>query len=206
MQDCPEVIFLLFLPTRWKIKDEIQLYFCFSQKRWQGSFFCLFFYLQWNIIWLQLLIPSSYFGKSLRQSVSCPCLYPGVHHRVLQDGGHSPALEHWGLVCCLSPHSDVSYALILLSLSGETYSQSIMCLLQKYYFFYWRNEEALRKTWAWMVWVPFSLDYEYTSENTDQGKCCTSQKTFSSFHYFLSCADLIFLSIPMWWKSSRIYK
>ena len=37
VQYCPEVIFLLFLPTRWKIKVEIQLYFCSSQKRWQCS-------------------------------------------------------------------------------------------------------------------------------------------------------------------------
>lgn len=27
MQDAPEVIFLLFLPTRWKIRGKIQLYF-----------------------------------------------------------------------------------------------------------------------------------------------------------------------------------
>ena len=76
VQYCPEVIFLLFLSTRWKIKVEIQLYFCFSQKRWQCSLSLHVFRQAVKYYFVYSCWHLSTTLASVLCSVCCPCLCP----------------------------------------------------------------------------------------------------------------------------------
>lgn len=144
MQYCPEVIFLLFLPTRWKIEVEIQLYFCFSQKRWQCSFSCLFFNKQWNIIFDY----NSFVLSWQKFYIGSPALvWPQMPMLGSWRMGGDFLPRAWFFY--LSSFPDMPFHAHPILLIGEAYSQSLYNIsAQEMPLFY--TEEM---TWAFMVLI-----------------------------------------------------